>query len=188
MINWRLAGGFGALGLLLSLISGAIAGNPFGVVVLRSLMVCIVSVGVGAAAGYLLDRYVPELGRPQESQAVQAEDARDVDIVLEAENPHVNVESEGIIEVSDEPVEEDAVESDEEESTAEQQSAETEDKKEPLPDMGSMESSFAAGEQGEAAAPMNSSRSNPNQEFASQQDPATVAKAIQTFLKKDQEG
>ena len=63
MVNWKVLAGFSAAGALISLIAGVAGGNRFGTILLRLFVSAFLAGGVGLAVQYLLRRFLPELGR-----------------------------------------------------------------------------------------------------------------------------
>lgn len=91
MIKWKIVVGSAGFGLLLSLLTGAISGVPFGTLLVRAILWGVVFGCVGGGLSYLISRYLPELlaiapAGPQEDQ----DRGRNVDIVLPDENPHAD--------------------------------------------------------------------------------------------------
>jgi len=227
--QWRYYAGAGLFAAVISLISGILGGNPFGVILLRMLLSALVLAGVAMGAGILLRKFLPEL--MQEAAATGAEKPEAaVDIVLPEENPHQATagmppgafdeppdfapveEPDGADsgeaaamepleeldeeagtpggEAASEPVSPAAEEEVEEaipleEDIAADGSAEID----ALPDMEQFDSTNYVG-------PDISGLTNGGDDFGqaqvdgimSKEDPAQLAKAVRTFLKKDQEG
>jgi len=90
MIKWKIVVGSAGFGLLLSLLTGAISGVPFGALILRAFLWGTIFALIGAVLSYLISRHLPELltvlpgGPPNEKDKAPA-----VDIVLPDENPHL---------------------------------------------------------------------------------------------------
>ena len=88
---------FAAAGLVLSLLVGLLAGNPFGAMIVRAILFAILFGGVGAGMQYVVRRYLPELAGRKASQAAgggggEAEvrpEGSTIDIVLPEEPPPV---------------------------------------------------------------------------------------------------
>ena len=98
MKNWKLVAGFGGAGAVLSLLLGVVAGNPFGVILLRLVVSAVVAGALGLGMSWLVGRFLPELGLPDgQAPARPGNDAAPeggrVDIVLPAENPHASEET-----------------------------------------------------------------------------------------------
>ncbi len=69
----------------MSLLAGAIGGNPFGIIILRLLLSSIVLAGVGLGLSIVFKRFFPELGS---SPARSAPDqGKEVDIVIDEDIP-----------------------------------------------------------------------------------------------------
>lgn len=90
---------FAAAGLVLSLLVGVLAGNPFGVILLRALLFAVAFGGVGAGIQYVVRRFLPELAGaeptgtpapgdvdgPAAASPAGAADGATIDIVLPEE-------------------------------------------------------------------------------------------------------
>jgi hypothetical protein len=61
MIKWKIPAIFAGVGALISLIAGIAGGNPFGLILLRMIFSLVAAGGVGFAVLYVLRRYLPEL-------------------------------------------------------------------------------------------------------------------------------
>ena len=87
----RIAAIFGAGAFLLSLVIGLVSRNPFGVALLRALLMAVVFAGLGGGIRFVISTYLPELaGSEGSSDATTATtDGRGqkVDIVLPEEGP-----------------------------------------------------------------------------------------------------
>jgi len=91
----RTVGIFAAAGLVLSLLVGFLARNPFGVIVLRALLFAIAFGAVGALLQYVARRFLPELfgggeragrdGGPADDAAAARPEGSTIDIVLPEE-------------------------------------------------------------------------------------------------------
>jgi hypothetical protein len=222
--QWRYYAGAGLFAAVISLISGILGGNPFGVILLRMLLSALVLAGVALGVGILLRKFLPEL--MQEAAAGAAGDEKPeavVDIVLPEENPHqeragmpegASDEALDFAEVEEpddadtgeaavvEPLEEldeeaaseavsPEVDEEVEEAIPLEEDIATEGNEEidTLPDMEQFDSTNYVG-------PDISGLANGGDDFTqaqvdgimSKEDPAQLAKAVRTFLKKDQEG
>ncbi len=74
------AAAFGIIALTLSFILGLLAGNGFGFVLLRSLILCLVFAGIGFGAIVVLRRFVPEFIEVIEGSIVSNPESEDVDV------------------------------------------------------------------------------------------------------------
>ncbi len=85
----RIAAIFAVAAFILSLIVGLFSGNPFGIVLLRALMLAVVFALLGAGVAFVVTRYLPELaGKGAVDSSVEAGAAKHtIDIVLPEENP-----------------------------------------------------------------------------------------------------
>jgi hypothetical protein len=97
----RTVGMFAAAGLALSLLVGLLAGNPFGVMVLRAFLFAVVFGGLGAGMQYVVRRFLPEIAGgtsdgPQEADGAAANPVGStIDIVLPEEPSTVEKPAEG---------------------------------------------------------------------------------------------
>jgi hypothetical protein len=89
----KLAGLFAAAALVLSLLTGLLARNPFGTVLLRAVLAAVVFGGLAVGLQYVVRRFLPELTGEASAQAGGEGQpdgkGRTVDIVLPEENPLV---------------------------------------------------------------------------------------------------
>jgi hypothetical protein len=197
---------FAAAGLVLSLLVGVLAGNPFGVIVLRALLFAVLFGGVGAGMQFVVRRFLPELATAEPSADAPAdgspEDAETksggstIDIVL----PEEPMPAEEAGAAMEEPLEELP-------GTGDTQPAATEagGTSSPkattasgagaapggaagldfLPDIGSMQS----GEPAPRATPPRRDRTRPSdaaRDVLERQDPALLARGLRTILKRDE--
>jgi hypothetical protein len=58
---WKIAAAFASGAFLLSLVTGLIAGNPFGVVIFRAFLLAVLFAGLGAGLRFAVKTYLPEL-------------------------------------------------------------------------------------------------------------------------------
>jgi len=82
MVNWKVPAGVGAAGAVISLIFGIAVGNAFGTVLLRALASAFLAGGMGLAVQYVLQRFLPDLA----GAAPEAPPAA-VDILIDEEVP-----------------------------------------------------------------------------------------------------
>jgi len=92
MINWKVVVGSGAVAVVLSLLTGIISGVSFGTLMLRAVMWGALFCGAGAGISFVVSKYLPELQSLPKKPESQADEARNVDIVLPGENPHAGSE------------------------------------------------------------------------------------------------
>jgi len=89
MINWKIPAGFAAFGALVSLLAGIIGGNPLGVIVLRLVLSAVVCAGLGLIVNVILKKYLPELSATPASVEVETGEEVDIvideDIPVEVE-------------------------------------------------------------------------------------------------------
>jgi hypothetical protein len=87
----KLAGLFAAAALVLSVLTGLLAGNPFGTVLLRAFLAAVVFSGLAVGLQYVVRRFLPELSGAGSATAGDGGQpdgqGRTVDIVLPEENP-----------------------------------------------------------------------------------------------------
>lgn len=89
MINWKIPAGFAAFGAFVSLLAGIIGGNPLGVIVLRLVLSAVVCAGLGLIVNVILKKYLPELSATPASVEVETGEEVDIvideDIPVEVE-------------------------------------------------------------------------------------------------------
>jgi len=203
MINWKVALWTGIGGFLLSFLIGIIGGVLFGALILRALQWGLLFAFLGAALHYVISRFLPEM---LASTDAKQGGSGSIDIVLPEEMPHAASEEngEGVEELPAEELEEAAGEIEEIPMAEEVEESEPrtagmheessffsaiKDEEAELPEElpefegeilpeGRSQSSSAA------FAPKRASSRAP----ASSADPAEIARAIRTVLKKDQKG
>ncbi len=91
-INWKVSAVFAGAAFILSILSGAIAGVGFGLLLLRAILGAVAFAVVGAGVSLVIARYLPELKKL--SDAEDRSDARqpggrNVDIVIPQEEPGI---------------------------------------------------------------------------------------------------
>ncbi len=200
MINWKVVLWSGVGGFLLSFLIGIIGGVLLGALVLRALLWGLLFALLGAVLHYVISRFLPEmLGKSDARQ----DGSGSIDIVLPEEMPRVAPE-----EVVDE------LQSEESEGAAEEvemipmaeEVEESEARADELPEEGSFFSSIRDEEadlpeelpdfEGEilpepprqGSSPAFGSKRVSSRAPADSNDPAEIARAIRTVLKKDQKG
>jgi hypothetical protein len=233
--NWKIAAVSAGAAFLLSLPVGLIAGNPFGTVILRALLLAVCFAGFGVGLRFVVKKFLPELagGSPEVQTAAEPErDSRGtkIDIVLPEEglpgrDPDLEADhgsdvrmdapltaADGAAEpgAEDESLTELASELAEEELESPAPGAASEGERESkgglgedlgslareqseggldsLPDISTLE---VAAESGTGAREPGSRRTSPTDAMrgaVSGQDPATIARAIRTVLKRDEKG
>jgi hypothetical protein len=96
----KLAGLFAAAALVLSFLTGILARNPIGTVLLRALLLAVLFGGLGIGLQFVVRRYLAGLGgeAPAETGRVEEGGSR-IDIVLPEENPLVGDNASGTSEV-----------------------------------------------------------------------------------------
>jgi len=197
---------FAAAGLVLSLLVGLLAGNPFGVILLRGILFAVAFGGVGAGMQYVVRRFLPELsgggtapGDGGDEAAVKPAGST-IDIVLPEELPSTEGAPEGRAEVLEElpgtaesagaaAVEE--LEGSESrpgtEAASAQQAAEPgRGRLDALPDIGPIgtgggHARSATRFPGERAKPSDAARG-----VLEREDPASLARAVRTVLKREE--
>ena len=206
--NWKIPAAAAGGAFLLSLLVGLFGRVGFGTAIARGLLWAVVFGALAFGIDYLLRRFLPELFTGTESVAEEGE--RAVDITLDEENPLAEEASsvsqsgpqsapqgdrqDGDEEKAEEetvPTVEDAFGDDSEEitTTAErvaEDSGEESDKADgELPDLESVETAFVT---------TGAEEQDDEQQVVSidalgiDEDPAIVARAVRTFMNKDQEG
>ena len=212
--SWKIPAVAAGGAFLLSLLVGLIGRVGFGIAILRGLLWAVIFGALAFGVDYLLRRFLPELFADHENDAVENE--RAVDITLDEENPLTGVNpavsesdlpndspddprggDEANAEEETSPAVSDAFGDDSEEITAaENQSADfaegeavsQEDSNGPddeLPSLESVETAFvASGVEEQDDKPQSVSIDA----LGIDEDPAIVARAVRTFMNKDQEG
>jgi len=182
---------FAAAGLVLSLLVGVLAGNPFGIIVLRALVFAVVFGGVGAGMQFVVRRFLPGLSGAEPSAdapsdgSVRSEDAdakaegSTIDIVL----PEEPMPAEEAGAATAEPLEE--LPGTGETPPASTGAAGGTSGLDFLPDIGSMQNGGPA----PRAAPPRRERTRPSDvahDVLARQDPAQLARGLRTILKRDE--
>jgi len=191
-VNLKIPAAAAGVGALISLIAGLAGGNPFGVVLLRLLASALLAGGLGFGLAYLLKRYLPEIlaapAKPNEAPVVDIlidEEAGPAapEAALDLEPPDLEPQAEQAVEAFPaEPAEEAAEEAAglEEELLPDLESpAESPGKLDSLPDLAATSPE---------ARPKGSFTAAQVDDLIKGQDPASLAKAVRSFLKKDREG
>lgn len=204
-IDWKKLAIAAGVGFVIAAVAAAFGRVGFGPLVFRSFVGAISFGALAVGADMLMRRYLPELYETTDSAdaAAETEDHEDnnIDITLEAENPHTTAseltgdapsgerdgaDSTPADEAADaEPVEE--LEAVDESSGAASEPSTGGD----LPSFDGVENSFDTGGAGaddtEAGAPPASGAATIDI-MGDQEDPEVVARAVRTLLKRDQEG
>jgi hypothetical protein len=210
---------FAAAGLVLSLLVGLLAGNPFGVMVLRAVLFAVLFGGIGAGMQYVVRRFLPEIagGKHDEQQGADGAESKPegstIDIVLPEEPVPVGKPAEG----RDELLEELPGTSEGTSAVEELDGAEPADEAAPspasarvaadgarvggrreldaLPDIGAMGDEAAPGGTRagtrftDAPARPARARAKPSdaaRDVLEREDPATLARAVRTVLKREE--
>lgn len=213
MENWKFIAGTAFLAGFLSLIAGIFSGSPFTVILLRAVLsglaLGVISIGVIT----LIKRFLPELLQVSEMPP----SAAGIDILIPEENPHRPAEEEAG-DTRSLPVEEaeDLLAADGDDSHSgtmetEDESGEEADlveaigiisgpvddsdtQSEALPDIDRLDVGFETGvdnldhsaqKTGGRAESFSGAQAD---SLTANQDPAVLAKAVRTFMNKDQEG
>ena len=216
MLHYKIIIGFGGFAFIISFLSCLLGGVPFGSLVLRVMFGTVLFSGLGAGIGWVFNRFLPELFEANQNSSGNATDEHtdeEVDIVLPEENPHENSKLKGTTDLSDglEDVDAKTAEGVEEteggkETATEIDSIYNEEEQpvkveEPdnsagpaesdkdfsgsgsIPDLDSMQEKFTN------TGTDNTSGTNASVNISGEdQDPENVAKAIRTWLNKDEEG
>jgi hypothetical protein len=216
--NWRTGVFFAGLAFCVSFVSGLIGGVGFAVIILRAFLGALVFGALGAGADILLRRVFPELFAPEGENGVDitvpginphedsggeefadgAEDSNDLQTA--SGEPYTGPDEAGdlVEEIEELP----HSEADTAEVSAafgahgggEAQSSEAGEAPEDLdvlPDMGEFDASFAGSGEEESPEVLAKTGSRGNAKAAvitENNNPALIAKALQTVLKRDSEG
>jgi hypothetical protein len=216
--NWKISAFCAGLAFCISFLFGLIGGVGFGTVILRAFLGAVIFGGLGFAADFILRRFLPELFVPAETggnldvtvpeinpydRSAEAED----DFVEEAGGPDDEESSPAVGSGSENEESDDLVEEIEEVPHSEadtaasaavqteaapagSETAEAVEDLDELPDVGELDASFAvAGDDAEdGVLSKTSSGSGKAAAITDDQNPALLAKALQTVLKRDNEG
>ena len=198
-LSWKIPAGAAGGAFLLSFLVGLLGRVGFGIAILRGMLWAVIFGALAFGVDYLLRRFLSELFTDQENGAVEEE--RSVDITLDEENPLAG-ETKASAEESNSAVE-DALGEDSEEIAELEQADEqgeaagfpeskSDDSVEDevvsggeLPNLEAVETAFVtSGVEERDDQPQSVSIDA----LGMDEDPATVARAVRTFMNKDQEG
>ncbi|MBN1687237.1 MAG: hypothetical protein JW852_11315 [Spirochaetales bacterium] len=195
--RWKIPAVAAGGAFLLSLIIGAAGRVTFGMVMLRAFIWAVVFAALAFGIDFLLRKYLPELLAGEADEP--AGDERSIDITLEEENPVSAAKADfagepGYREDSTEEASFGTATADDETAVGELEEADGAE--EPVDFVGGVDLHDAAADGGEETAFDASGDSRragtprqANIDFLGiDEDPATVARAVRTFMKKDQEG
>jgi hypothetical protein len=200
--NWKIPAVAGGGAFLLSLLVGVAGRIAFGVLATRALIWALIFAALAFGIDWLLRRYLPELYSGSADSPEEGE--RTVDITLEEENPvagsQETLDAAETAEVTEDDDEVSAGETEAEEletlgeagenAKADIESSGNDEEEDDLPE-GDLADFGAAGSEFSGA---KSEEETPRQQAESvdvlgmDEDPATVARAVRTFMNKDQEG
>jgi hypothetical protein len=85
-MNWKAVAGAAIFASVVSLLAGLIRANPFGTVLIRTVLSALFLGGFVMAALLVVRRFLPELEGPAEE--APREEGPQIDIVIPEENPH----------------------------------------------------------------------------------------------------
>jgi hypothetical protein len=203
--NWKIPAIAAGGAFLLSFLIGLAGQVGFGIVMLRALLWAVIFAALSFGADLLLRRFLPELfsGESNDEDA----DERSVDIILEEENPvdTGNPEDAGEFEEAEDKIEEaemvseaeneegdefqgvdepEELKADADDSPGSPDNSDTASESE-FSDFESVETAFAVSDEVEPEIEKPAANIDV---LGIDEDPATVARAVRTFMKKDQEG
>lgn len=214
MRNWKTVAAFAGAGVALSLLLGMFSGNSLGVVLLRMLLSGIGAGALGLGVRLVIERFLPELGAAETGPDGVGQGIEDgqgdtgrVNIVLPAENPHglgaemgepsleagMDIQELGDGAIGDGAIGAGGPPGDLEEgggAPAESpglSQAAVDILEAEAADVEGLDPVESAGVE-ETVAPTRSSRGGLDSLGGGGQDPETVARAVRTMLKRDQEG
>lgn len=190
MINWKLPATAAVIAIIISFISGIAGGARFGTIVLRALIGGALFGAFSLGIDILLRRFLPEIYGNNSDEDSETISSGSVDITIEEENPHVNEEEvaepaaaeeenndeEDIPEIAienDAEIESEQIESDDEDENRQNDDAESEP----------VDVTF---ESQESSGYGDISSKSTVEVLGVEEDPATIAKAVRTFMNKDQ--
>lgn len=204
MIPWKIVGFSGLLGALLSLLVAVISGVGFGSALLRALVLGLTFAGLSVVLSIIIKRFLPELLEIPESETEKNNaggEPEGIDIILPGEDPEIKVytssdedadfldtaeEGEGDTtgeEGTDNPFKESAYSSLPSPMHPSREDETDFSSPEKLPSMENFMGTFPS-----ENLPGGSREREKLDSIATDNNPAILAKAIQTMLKKDQKG
>jgi hypothetical protein len=215
--NWKISVFCAGFAFCISFLFGLISGVGFGTMFLRAFLGAIIFGGLGFGADFVLRRFLPEMfasdGENGGIPDVTASDinphdqSTDDNFVAEAGEPDgesafrisnqvsENEESDDLVEEIEELPHSEASTSAAAQADVQpagSETAETIEDLDVLPDVGELNASFAAGaddvNEGVLAKTGDSGGSGKAAAFTEDQNPAILAKALRTVLKRDNEG
>ena len=195
MVNWKVPAGVGVAGAVISLIFGIAGGNAFGTVLLRALASALLAGGIGLAVQYVLQRFLPDLtGAASEAPPAAVDILIDEEVPMPAAEQVEDAEplggrqgyalgfdpaSEGPESLQDFEAGPESLEPAEEEEAVSLEAVQEDG----LPDMD------AVGQSSPSPRSLKAGELEARLDNVTQgQDPASLARAVRTFLRKDQEG
>jgi hypothetical protein len=212
MRHWKVPAGFAAFGALVSLLAGILGGNPLGVVLVRLILSAIVCAVLGLGFNLIVRRYLPEFfSNP--APVPEVDSGEEVDIVIDEDIPLAagepapeqpfteqtvvppGEEAEVLEEFQgmEEPGEEDGFLVEEAGAVEEAPGGETAAPTPALPanDFENLDSlpdidEFSPAAEESAGRPAASKMNAEVEEMVRDQDPESLARAVRTFMKKDQ--
>ena len=193
-LNWRVTGIVAAGSAALTILIAGIAGRAFGVVVVRALIVSVLSVGIATGLQILIMRFLPELAQFGRSEAPAAGSSLNV-VVGDDEAPVQSAPREESIPAEDWQGDDGGIVEEVEETRAVEHNEQADivdvgAGMDDLPDVAGLESSFRdlsaepGDEESDGGSPTTSSGSSGGA-GADGQDPAEIARALQTMMKKE---
>jgi hypothetical protein len=197
--NWKIPAWSAGFAFILSLVSGLAGGVSLGVLLLRAILAAVMFSGFILGLLYLVERFLPDLAASFTSDAVEPvvseSGSEGIDIVMPEEQipegmytqNEESIEGESLVEEAGEFSDlESTVRSFEHERAPETLSSpDLLDGLDSLPDLESFADSFVSPEpEVETEQPRTGTRPSQKESF----DPETIARAVQTVLKKDREG
>ena len=216
MSRWKIPAVLAGFGALISLVAGIAGRIPFGLLVLRLLFSVLLAGALGFALRYVLGRFLPELaGRAKEESAPAVDIVIEDELGLGGSAPQAKAAGEArpagapaapVLETLPETELEAPAEAvslapdfaeplpeiggEEEPGSLEtlpgaEEGAFQEDSLDSLPDIGRLGPADRAGGSGSFRGELAEAQLD---SMVKSQDPETLAKAVRTFLKKDQEG
>lgn len=211
-MNWIIVGVTGAAAFFLALLTGVISGVSFGVVFIRSILSGALFAGAAAGIYILLQNMIPELFEFSDNSDEGVEGSG-IDIVVEGDDEeHISYSNDepsemGTLDVAADAADDVGVLESAEESGDGSEPMEGDGSPEnsgvglnfnmdELPEMDDFSDSFSgvadsiSDESGgkSAVAPSSPSSQTTVDVLGDEQDPETIARAVQTVLKKDREG
>ncbi|MAG13895.1 MAG: hypothetical protein CMN78_04805 [Spirochaetales bacterium] len=196
-LNWKLPSISGGAAFVLSLLAGVFGGVGFGTILIRGFLGGVIFATLSLGVDYLLRKFIPDMFQA-EAPAVAGAQGSKIDITIDEDIPRERSGDDNAKEDSEESLESELEQSEEvtanlsenaeihvdDDGSAKEESTFSAKN---LPSFDSLEDTFADtindGEEAESAQSGSSI-----DVLGAEEDPAIVAEAVRTLMKRDQEG